>query len=241
MRLVQRQGASKREPRSIGGPSRRMRHELSILLAAALAIVLFAGLLTQSRGGAAALAVTACVMLFGGRAARVVHNGHLLGAAVIGMAVVALLSVKGYDELAQRLGDYATGSLESLDGAGARRKIWAANLAASQPGTDDRFWSRLPRRNLQALSAAIGCPLSTRTLKTDISRCSLRPACSARHCWPRQFSRSATCAFRGPDARAPDAQKRSLCVRSGRRVVSQRQFIPLSISYGTSPLVSQSR
>lgn len=102
------------------------------LLALALAVVLFAGLLTLSRGGAAALTVAAAVVLLGGRATRMLQTKHLLVGIGVAASVVGLLSLYGYDDVADRLDDY--GSIEKLDGAGARRMIWSANLAAFRAG-----------------------------------------------------------------------------------------------------------
>ncbi|MCG8584362.1 MAG: O-antigen ligase family protein, partial [Pirellulales bacterium] len=53
-----------------------------------------------------------------------------LAAALLGVAVLvtAALSIHGYGRLAERLGDYTTGSIESLDESHARRTIWAANI-----------------------------------------------------------------------------------------------------------------
>lgn len=106
------------------------QNALRVVLALAAAVLVFTALLTLSRGGAVAMAVAVIVFsggcyrsgLFGGRS--------LLAVAGVGCSVVGLLSLYGYDHVAERLGDAATGSLSDLDQAGGRRAIWAANLAA---------------------------------------------------------------------------------------------------------------
>ena len=85
------------------------------LLGLALGIVLFAALLSLSRGGIAALfiAATVCAALcywassFSGRLLAVV--------AAVGLLIGASLGIFGFDRVSNRLEDFSSGSLERLD------------------------------------------------------------------------------------------------------------------------------
>lgn len=94
----------------------------------ALAVVLFAGLMTLSRGGVAMMAVAAAVSL-----GVLYRGGQIGGRFVLGLAgVFALiggsLAIHGYQTVAQRMDDYVAGSLDELDQHGYRRKLWEADL-----------------------------------------------------------------------------------------------------------------
>ncbi len=103
-------------------------------LVAGLAVVVCAVLLSYSRGAAVALAVVAVVTALLYYRSRLISAGHLLGALGIVVLVVGMLSIHGYEKVAHRVDDFATGSLESLDERGGRRKIWQANVEAIQAG-----------------------------------------------------------------------------------------------------------
>ena len=106
----------------------------SISLSVGLTLIVLAILLSISRGGVMALAVvgTLTVVIYYRRG--FISSGYLYGLAMLGMLVVGLLSVYGYDAVAGRLDDFASGSIEGLDAGGGRRKIWAANVSAIQQG-----------------------------------------------------------------------------------------------------------
>ena len=96
-----------------------------------LALVLFAGLMTFSRGGIAVMGVAAVVCT------ALLYRASLLGkrfilalSATICMTVLAL-TIHGYTEVTERLDDYA-GSMDELDSNEARRKIWEANWRGAQ-------------------------------------------------------------------------------------------------------------
>jgi len=101
------------------------------LLGLALGIVLFAALLSLSRGGIAALfiAATVCAALcywassFSGRLLVVV--------AAVGLLIGASLGIFGFDRVSNRLEDFSSGSLERLDQCAGRRIIWAAAVKAA--------------------------------------------------------------------------------------------------------------
>lgn len=106
-----------------------------IALGAAAIFVLTTVLLTLSRGGA--LALGASMVVLAGiywRAGIVKLSGLGMLGAVGLLAVMTTLSIYGFDSVATRLDDFASGSFDDLDAAGARRQIWSANLAAIQSG-----------------------------------------------------------------------------------------------------------
>ena len=133
------------QTRATSADSRQRRHQLSthspsretlfeLALAAGLAVVVCAILLSYSRGGALAMAVIVLVITPLYYHWRLVAARHLFGVLGVAVVVVAALSWHGYEKVADRVDDFTTGSLESLDQQGGRRKIWNANVAAIQAG-----------------------------------------------------------------------------------------------------------
>jgi len=108
---------------------------LTIALHAGLVIVALAALLSFSRGGILALLIasTIAVAIFARRG--LLSSSYLYGLAMLGLLVVGLLSLSGYDRVAHRLNDFASVSIERLDQNEGRRKIWAANVLAIQSGS----------------------------------------------------------------------------------------------------------
>ena len=101
-------------------------------LGMALAVVLFAGLLSLSRGGiiAMSLAAAICTVV----CYRATSLGRRFVATLTGAGVLIGLSlvIFGLDSVSNRLGDLSSGSLKRLDGTACRRVIWAntANAAS---------------------------------------------------------------------------------------------------------------
>jgi len=99
-------------------------------VAIGLAIVLFAGLCSLSRGGAIAMATALCVC------SLLMWRAHAVSLRFVGiLAVVAALLggsllLHGTDQIRQRLEDLTEGSVERLDRAEARRRLWEANSQA---------------------------------------------------------------------------------------------------------------
>jgi len=98
------------------------------LLMVGLGIVLFAGLMSFSRGGIAAMAVAAAVAL-----TLLLHGGVLGKRSALGLvAVMAIvggsLFIHGYEQVADRLETAA--SVETLDKDRGRRQIWEADARA---------------------------------------------------------------------------------------------------------------
>ncbi len=109
----------------------RQRRELATyLLGLATALVVFASLLSLSRGGmvAALIACTICTLVC--YRASAVGGRVLAGLAAAGLVIAASLGVFGYQRLADRLDGVLTGSVEKLDGDHGRRGIWAAAMHA---------------------------------------------------------------------------------------------------------------
>ncbi len=104
------------------------------IVLAAIAVVLMGIALSLSRGGALALATATVVLGAIYWRWRLVDGKYLYGLAGIGLVMLGLLSLYGYDEVAGRLDDFAGGSIDSLDRGEGRRKVWAANLEAIEHG-----------------------------------------------------------------------------------------------------------
>ncbi len=110
-------------------------HYLVAALHIGLGIVALAVMLSLSRGGIVAMLVAAVVTVAIYSRRRLLSGSYLYGLAMLGLFVVGLLSLSDYDRVANRLDDFASGSLAELDNNDGRRKIWAANMAAIQTGS----------------------------------------------------------------------------------------------------------
>jgi O-antigen ligase len=99
-------------------------------LGLALGIVLFAGLLSLSRGGFVAMSLAAAIctavcyrsVLLGGRLVAVLAGAG----ALIGIS----LAIFGFDRISPRVEDLSSCSLDRLDSSAARRTIWATTVTA---------------------------------------------------------------------------------------------------------------
>jgi hypothetical protein len=131
---VESHQAKHRPPSNLTLQSIAQQTPTTAALVAGLAVVVCAILLSYSRGAAVALAVVAAVTALLYYRSRLISTGHLLGALGVVVLVVGMLSIHGYEKVAHRVDDFATGSLESLDERGGRRKIWQANVEAIQAG-----------------------------------------------------------------------------------------------------------
>ncbi|MCE5266511.1 MAG: O-antigen ligase family protein [Planctomycetaceae bacterium] len=97
-------------------------------LALALGVVVFAGLLSLSRGGIAAMVLATAVSIT--VCWRTAASGVRLLAVLGGTAavIVASLSIFGLDRVSNRLEDFSAGSISRLDQSAGRRTIWEATL-----------------------------------------------------------------------------------------------------------------
>ncbi|MGB6041989.1 MAG: O-antigen ligase family protein [Pirellulales bacterium] len=108
-----------------------------IALTIGLAVVLFAGYMSLSRGGALALTtslVAACLGCYAGGLVR--NQWYLVSAVGIASVVGVSLYIHGYERVSRRLDDFSSMSLEELDQGQGRRGLWSANIAAAR----DRPW-----------------------------------------------------------------------------------------------------
>ena len=110
--------------------AQRVRPWRKCFVALALAVVVFAGLLSLSRGGVAMIVLAGVIS-----GAAMVRAGLLgwksLGfVAGIALLVGSSLTIHGHQQVAERLDDYAAGSLNELDTDGGRRAIWQADALA---------------------------------------------------------------------------------------------------------------
>jgi len=96
----------------------------------ALALVLFAGLMTLSRGGAVAMLVAALVSIGAFARRSLIDKKFVVLTAGLFLVVGAALLIHGLDRVSDRLDDYASGSLDELDRKAGRRTIWAADSHA---------------------------------------------------------------------------------------------------------------
>ncbi|REJ93651.1 MAG: hypothetical protein DWQ35_09880 [Planctomycetota bacterium] len=100
------------------------------LLMLALGVVLFAGLMSLSRGGAVAIAAAICVScIFLARASLLKLRYCLWGAGAAALILGALM-IHGLDAVEGRLDDLTAGSIDELDTKQIRRLLWKANMAA---------------------------------------------------------------------------------------------------------------
>ncbi len=110
----------------------RKRCDIALILG--LILVVFAVLLSLSRGGAVAMAIVITIGITLYYRRGLISCSFLYGFAALGILVIGMLSVYGYESVAGRLDDLTSGSINELDSNNGRRKIWAANLAAAQEG-----------------------------------------------------------------------------------------------------------
>jgi O-antigen ligase/tetratricopeptide (TPR) repeat protein len=103
-------------------------------IGAAAVLVVAATLLSRSRGGAIAMLVAGAVLVAVCLLRGLADRHFLYGLLGLGVVVVGLLSIHGYDDIARRFDDFTEGSIDDVDHDGIRRKVWAANIAAFEAG-----------------------------------------------------------------------------------------------------------
>lgn len=104
------------------------------LLLAAILLVQFAVALSLSKGGALALVTATTVIGAIYWRWQLVDSKYLGGLVGIGLVMLGLLSIYGYEEVTSRLDAFTAGSIEALDREEGRRTIWAANIEAFEHG-----------------------------------------------------------------------------------------------------------
>ncbi|MGQ9574457.1 MAG: O-antigen ligase family protein [Thermoguttaceae bacterium] len=112
------------------GPGWPRRDRASFLLVLALGVVLFAGLLSLSRGGIVVILLAAGIATAACWRAAALGRGFVLGMAAAGLLMGLALTIFGAELVRPRLEDLCSGSVERLDQARGRRAIWAAAAKA---------------------------------------------------------------------------------------------------------------
>ncbi len=99
------------------------------LVVVALSVVVFATLLSLSRGGSIAMGIACAVGGFAIYRSSII-SGQLVFAGVVVMAITCgLIAAHGEDQIQKRLDQIASADVERLDNSDGRRIIWAANIA----------------------------------------------------------------------------------------------------------------
>jgi len=96
----------------------------------ALGVVLFAALLSLSRGGAVAMFLAAVVCAAVCCRAKTLGARFVLSMTGVAVLIGILLAIHGYDQVSDRMDDFRSASIDQLDRKGARRMIWTAVAAA---------------------------------------------------------------------------------------------------------------
>jgi len=110
--------------------SSSVRLDASLFLFIALGGVLFAGLLSLSRGGAVAIgvAVICSGVLF--VRSSLLSVRHVLAGTGIAVFLAGALLIHGQERVEERLDDLTIGSIDELDKQHIRRLLWAVNVEA---------------------------------------------------------------------------------------------------------------
>lgn len=96
----------------------------------ALALVMFAGLLSLSRGGAVAIAVATLMSVFALYRAGSLSGRVLFGLVGLGVLLAGLIFAVGDQKVQSRLDDLVSGDVERMDQDSGRREIWNALAVA---------------------------------------------------------------------------------------------------------------
>ena len=99
------------------------------LIATTIAFVVFAGLLSLSRGGAIAMGVAAVVAGFALYRSSALSGQLVFAGVCVMLLTCGLIAVYGEEQITKRFDEIASADVEELDAKDGRRAIWAANLA----------------------------------------------------------------------------------------------------------------
>lgn len=103
---------------------------LQTLLALALGVVLFAGLLTFSRGGVIVVLLAVGMATYCFARQGLLGRRTVTGLVSIGLVLAAAVLIFGYEPLARELASLGAGSIDEVDQNSVRRSLWAADLEA---------------------------------------------------------------------------------------------------------------
>ena len=141
-----------------------------------LGVVVFAGLLSLSRGGAVAMVVAGTVAITILVRTSIPSKKQLLvSLGAVGLVLSVALAIFGYDRVSTRLDDFSSGSLDRLDGSLGRRVIWGADLRAILDAPLFGWGAAAIVMSIPCTSHGRAKP-NTRTPKTVIFKWSLSPA-----------------------------------------------------------------
>lgn len=102
-----------------------------IALMIGFGVVLFAGVMTLSRGGAIAMAAALLVCMCVYYRSSLLDRRYLVGAGIVGALLLASLLIHGSERVVHRLDDLTSASLTEVDTSQARRLVWQANVEAT--------------------------------------------------------------------------------------------------------------
>ncbi len=131
--LQHKLGSRHRHPKgNFGRGAKDFQHgqRISELKTVALGIVLFAGLMSLSRGGVLVMFLAAAICVAVCYRAKTLSVRFVVSLAAVALLIGALLTVHGYQHVSNRLADLSSGSLEQLDQGSGRRTIWATVIKA---------------------------------------------------------------------------------------------------------------
>ncbi|MFK7818410.1 MAG: O-antigen ligase family protein [Planctomycetaceae bacterium] len=101
----------------------------TLLVAAAISFVVFAGLLSLSRGGAISIGVATVVAGVALYRSSVISGNLVFGGVCALLLTCGLMAAYGEEQIQKRLDEIASADVEQLDSKDGRRAIWAANIA----------------------------------------------------------------------------------------------------------------
>lgn len=100
------------------------------LLSLAFGVVLFACLLSLSRGGNIAMFVAVAICAVVGYQSSSLGRRFVIALGIAGLLIGASLAIFGFDRVSDRMATVSSGSLDELDKGAGRRKVWATSLDA---------------------------------------------------------------------------------------------------------------
>jgi O-antigen ligase/tetratricopeptide (TPR) repeat protein len=121
--MSERRGALQDVDANRGPQWHRMAPALPL---AALGVVLFAGLMTLSRGGVMAMSLAALVFVAALTTVGLLSKRLLAGLTGTVALIAVALTIHGYQQVVTRMGDFVGGSITTLDRFGYRRMLWDA-------------------------------------------------------------------------------------------------------------------
>jgi len=119
----------KRSARAFGGSPEALDLANSLRVIG-LGIVLFALLMSLSRGGALAALLAAAISVATFYYASRIGLRFVGTLGAVAVVIGVALTIVGHEQVARRLGTLTSASLDEIDRAGGRRTVWKANLRA---------------------------------------------------------------------------------------------------------------